>query len=589
MRTLRITALLIAAVVVACSAEKNTFSNGSGGNASPSVTTDDSTGTSLGGNFSTGAGGGEETFGCSADLRYVVDGEGGVAKDCWPNQGCSAGECVDPCQAAADSKGNIGCEFVLSTPHFYVGIQPPCFTAFVANAWPRSAKLAVSRAGQSYDATQFGRIAQADPNVAGWATIPATGVPESKVGVLFLSHDPSSVNGGPLTCPVAPALSQDGGSAVAGSGVGQAWKIVSDTPISLYDILPYGGAKSYLPSAEVVLPTTAWGTNYIAVLPKDSQGPPWGQLVAAENNTAIELLATTALPQAGQVPGANPNGTIAFTLNAGEYVQWQLPADMTGSIIKSDKPVSFTGGNAYICYTSATSSGGGCDSAHQMIPPIAAMGSDYVMMPFTNRGPIPESIPYRIVGAVGGTALSYDPAAPPGAPTSLAQGQKFDFEAVGALGVKSQDKDHPFYLGQMMTGCFAGGAECLGDEEFVNLLPPAQFLRKYVFFTDPTYPTTNLVVVRVKDNGFKDVLLDCAGKLSNWKPVGLSGNYELTNIDLIRNGQPNGNCNNGPHVAESEGRFGVMVWGLDNASSYGYPAGGSVAPINNVVILPTPK
>ena len=296
MRTLRITALLITAVVVACSAEKNTFSNGSGGNASASVTTDDSTGTSLGGNFSTGAGGGEETFGCSADLRYVVDGEGGVAKDCWPNQGCSAGECVDPCQAAADSKGNIGCEFVLSTPHFYVGIQPPCFTAFVANAWPRSAKLAVSRAGQSYDATQFGRIAQADPNVAGWATIPATGVPESKVGVLFLSHDPSSVNGGPLTCPVAPALSQDGGSAVAGSGIGQAWKIVSDTPISLYDILPYGGAKSYLPSAEVVLPTTAWGTNYIAVLPKDSQGPPWGQLVAAENNTAIELLATTALP-----------------------------------------------------------------------------------------------------------------------------------------------------------------------------------------------------------------------------------------------------------------------------------------------------
>jgi hypothetical protein len=575
--------------LLACSATHDATLTSGTNSGTESTAANGSSSSGLGGDFTSGSGGGDPV-GCSADLRYVIAGDGGILQDCWPDQGCSAGSCVDPCQAASDSKGNVGCEFVVSTPHFYPGILPPCFSAFAANNWPRDAKLTLSRDGQSYQATQWGRIAQANPDVSAWATVPQSGVPEGKVAVLFLSHDPASFNATPLTCPVAPAIDQAGGSAVAASDVGKAWKITSDTPISLYDILPYGGAASYLPSAELLLPTTAWGTNYIAVLPKDSSGPPWGQLVAAQNQTKIELLPPIDLPAAGALPAAPANVTTTFLLNAGEYVQWQLGVDMTGTVIKSDKPVSFTGGNAYICYTSATSSGGGCDSAHQMIPPISAMGSEYVLTPYADRGGIPESIPYRIVGAVTGTKLSYEPSTPAGAPTSLAQGQVVDFEAVGAFTVASQGADHPFYLGQSMTGCFTGNNGGLGDEEYVNLLPPAQFLRKYVFFTDPTYPTTNLVVVRVKDtSGFQDVDIDCLGTIGGWQPVGTSDLYQITHVDLIRNGSPNGSCSNGPQVAKSDGRFGIMVWGLDNFSSYAYPAGGSAAAINDVVVLPVPK
>src|SRR5262249_5694784 len=129
--------------------------------------------------------------------------------------------------------------------------------------------------------------------------------------------------------------------------------------------------------------------------------------------------------------------------------------------------IAFTGGNAYICYTSATSSGGGCDSAHQMIPPVAALGSEYVAPPYKTRITTgePESIPYRIVGAVSGTQLTYDPPVP-SAPTVVGAGQKLDFESTLAFRVSSQDKDHPFYLGQIMTGCevYGGDFDCLGDE-----------------------------------------------------------------------------------------------------------------------------
>ncbi len=597
MRRLLGLSLLVSMALVlalACSAGSDTeegpgsSSSGSGGSSSGTG----GTASGIGGGLDLDAGNSDatESYGCSADLQYVIDGNGVILETCWPDLGCSNGECVPPCQAAADSQGNVSCSFLVATPHFYVGITPPCFAVFLANNWPKDANISIERGGQSYDVTQWGRIPDNVNTAPSWPTVPQTGLPPAQVAVLFLSHDPSSYNAGPLTCPVNVAVNGANGSAVQGSGIGQAWKITSDIPLSGYDILPYGGASSYLPSAELMLPTTAWGTNYVAVTPRPSSGPPWGQLVASENNTAIDIVPPINLPAAGAVPAAPANQVTSFTLNAGEYVQWQLQSgqEMSGTVIQADKPVAFTGGDAYICYGSATSTGGGCDSAHQMIPPVAAQGMEYVAPPYADRGTVAESIYYRIVGAVDGTQLVYDPPVP--GPATINSGQVVDFETVGAFTVTSQDAEHPFYLGQLMSGCNVQGGGGLGDEEYVNILPPAQFLNKYVFFTDPTYPTTNLVVTRVNDgDGFKDVSIDCLGNLSGWLPVGSSGRYEVTNVDLIRLGAPNGTCNNGPHTAESEGQFGIMVWGLDNYSSYAYPAGGSVAPINTVVVPPVPK
>jgi hypothetical protein len=276
----------------------------------------------------------------------------------------------------------------------------------------------------------------------------------------------------------------------------------------MYDILPYGRALSYLPSAELVQPTTAWGTNYVAVLPPASSGPSWGQIVASEDATTVQILPSVSLPGGGSVPALNPNVQGTLTLQKGQYVQWRGP-EMTGSIIQSDKPIAFTGGDGYQCYSSATSSGGGCDSGHQQIPAISALSDQYIGMAFASRIGGAESIPYRIVGVTDGTTLTFDPPVP-SAPATLSLGQSVQFEASTSFKVTSQDKDHPFYLGQVMPG-----ASCAGDEDFVNMLPPAQWLAEYVFFSDPTYPTTNLVFVRAKANGtFADVNLECYGTVT---------------------------------------------------------------------------
>jgi hypothetical protein len=533
---------------------------------------------------------------CSGDLTTVIDKTTGIAVTTCPgDQGCAAGACVPACEAAKASKGSIGCDYVVATPSFYPTIAPPCFAIFLANNWSSPVKVEVARAGQTYDVSAFGRIATAGQPESAWPAVPKDGIPKGQVAVLFMSADPGSRNGEtPLTCPVPTAVPS--GTATAGTGRGQAWHLTTSAPVTAYDILPYGGARSFLPSAELLLPTTAWGTNYYGVVPpRGSSGPQWGQIVAATDGTTVQVLASVALPGGGGVSAAPKGATTSYTLNAGEVLQWQDTGEMSGTVLASDKPIAFVGGNGYDCYRSKTSQGGGCDSAHQQVFPVSALGSAYVGSAYATRraNGQPESIPYRLVAAVDGTSLAFDPAVP-GAPLQVNAGQTFDFEATGSFVVKSQDDKHPFYLGQVMSGCTVSngslGGGCLGDEEYVNLVPPAQFLSRYVFFTDPTYKTTNLVVVRSKVSGaFQDVTLDCAGVLGGWRDVDAAGLYQQTEIDLVRDGQPNGTCNNGPHVAESKGPFGLMVWGLDEYASYAYPAGGNVAPINAVVVPAVPK
>jgi hypothetical protein len=175
--------------------------------------------------------------------------------------------------------------------------------------------------------------------------------------------------------------------------------------------------------------------------------------------------------------------------------------------------------------------------------------------------------------------------------------------------VTSQDKSHPFAIAQVMstgnvnfdggtfrTDCatieYEGLAQACGDEDFVPLLPPAQFLSTYVFFSDPTYSTTTLELVRAKTNGvFEDVTVDCLGVVSGWQPVDSTGTYQFARPDLLRAVPPGtlpdgGACGNGRHVATSKAPFGMIVYGLDTYSSYGYPAGGNAVALSDVVVQP---
>jgi hypothetical protein len=546
---------------------------------------------------------------CSDDLHDIIDEHGDTVATCPGDQACFEGACMPACAAAAAYEGTLGCDFWAPMPPSIHNANPlsplkgPCFAVFLANAWTEPANITVTRGDQQFELAQYGRIPKTVGNEVMYEPIPPGGLPPDEVAILFLSHRPGTNTAGiSLECPAPPAVLED--TAVTSTGRGQAFHVVTDVPVSAYDINPYGGGLTFFPSASLLFPATAWGTNHMAIAPHPSIGAQFALVVAREDDTIVKVAPASAFPGGGGVAPAPAGVTTQYVLNAGESLQWakEDPAfDPSGAVFESDKPIGLWTGSTYLLVASQTLGPGGGDAAHQQIAPVKAMGDEYVGAGVITRlaSLAPESVPYRMVGAVDGTELSWDPQAPPGAPAALAAGQVAEFETSAAFTVRSQGPAHPFLFSQYMPGAEANARPgcvtkhnnlvCgLGDEEWVSLLSPKQFQRRYIFFTDPTFGTTNLVIIRRRGAaGFTDVTVECLGVIGGWMPVGGEGTYEYAHVELERGGVPVGACGTSRHLAESEGQFGVVVWGTDLYSSYGYPAGSTIAKINEVV-LPVP-
>jgi hypothetical protein len=540
---------------------------------------------------------------CSGDLKQVINtGTGVVIETCAPDEGCLEGQCVPACLAASGAEGSLGCEFLIPTSPFYANGNPlasqsgPCHALLVSNPWDRPAVLELSREGMVYDEQQVTRIPDGIAAATTYDPLPAAGVPSGQVAVVFLSHRPGVNNGSTLECPIAPAVLAD--TAAHGTAEGAAFSLVSDTPVQVYDIIPYGGASTYLPSASLIYPSTAWGDGYLVPTPHTPTGSEWILAVARDDDTTISIEPTVGMT-AGTITNPPVAAVTQYTIDAGQVLQWQSSSgDPVGTILAADKPIGVFAGNTYLAVDTADNPISGQDSAHQMIPDVNALASEYVGAGLFSRlaGFAPESVLYRVVGVVDNTSLQWDPATPMGAPNSIDAGEVFEFETRDAFSVQAQDEEHPFSLGQYMSGTLSGQPGCtgapgpcgLGDDEWVMLVPPAQFLRSYAFFVDPTYGTSTLVVVREAGLlGFADVELACMGTIGGWQEVGNDGRFEFAHVELFRGGVgavPA--CATSQHLASSDGNFGVVVWGQDSAASYGYPAGGNLQTINTVDVNP---
>lgn len=562
-------------------------------------------GTSVGGFGSTpGSGGGIQVDGgkpcpseCSPDLKSVLSCDGSVLDTCIEGMACAFGICTgDPCEAAEKSGSTYGCDFwAVKTDVIFQGAGA-CFAAFVANTWSDPVHIKVERDGAELPVAAI-KIPKGQGQALTYqAYDPSVGLPPGEVAILFLSRGPAF----PFIpdCPVPAALAVDSG--VAGTGIGSGFHITTDKPVVAYSILPYGGGASAMTSASLLFPTGAWGTNYLAInaYPKNTlnNGQPSLSVIASEDATEVTILPKATIVAGPGVPGSAQGIPMTVTLNRGQFLQVTQDAELSGSPIVSNKPVGLFGASS--CMNVPVSEVA-CDTAHQQIPSIKALGHSYVGARHRDRTGTVENEPWRIMGAVDGTNLTWIPSTPPGAPTTLSSGQVVEFSTPERFYVESQDIDHPFYLSSYMTGGEKYGGT--GDPEWVSSVPTEQFLKNYVLFTDPTYSDTSLVVIRARgnDGNFADVNLDCAGVIGGWKPM---GDFEYTNVDLVKgNFEDVGGCSNGRREMDSTAPFGVTVWGWGSIPgfpgstalytqyvSYAYPAGAGVKPINQVEI-PIPK
>jgi hypothetical protein len=530
--------------------------------------------------------------GCSDDLHGIVDCNGNPVQPCPGDQGCKAGACVPACDAFAARPGSVGCDFYSVDPDVIqgFGLEGACFAVAIVNPWTSDATLTVDRAGSTLSPDGFGRIVQGSGKSITYAPLTGSKVPAGATAVLFLARS----NGGNPACPngITPALTVD--PAVHGTGLGSAFHITSSSPVSAWDFAPYaaGSLSTGVGNATMLYPTTAWSTNYLVVDAYEksllANGVPSTDIVALADNTQVTIKPVANIPGGGGVTAAAAGASTVYTLGKGQILQITQNEELTGSPIEASKPVGVWG--AHTCMN-IDPSVGFCDPGHQQLPPVAAMGSEYVGVRYRGRDGTEETPPWRMVGVVDGTVLTWDPSPPSGAPSTLSAKQLVNFKAAGPFHVRSQDAAHPFYLSAHMSGgsAFAGK----GDPEFVNVITPPQWTPSYAFFTDPAFPESNLVFIRKKGaSGFADVTLDCAGKLTGWAPVGAGGLYEFVRADLSTGDfVAQASCNNGPHTAKSTAPFTVTAWGWGSAmtstytgnNSYAVTAGALAAPLNGVV------
>jgi hypothetical protein len=577
------------------------------------------TGSSGGGSGSSGGGSGSGSGGnlvgeggsggscaetCSADLHNVVDCHGNVVTMCPPDQGCAGTTCVDACASASANKSTFGCEYYAVDPDIIAEAQGACFAMYIANTWTSPVNITADWGGQPINVATAAQVPSGSGPTLKYVPLGTGGLQPGQVAILFL--DAASTE---FACPagITAAFATDG--AVHGTATGKAFHVKTDRPVVSYDIFPFGGGSSAATSATLLVPTSAWDVNYIAVNPfaKDvyvAEAQPFIEIVASVANTTVSISPTAAIVGGTGIAATAQGATGMYTLAApGDYIQFTQDGELTGSPILANNPVGVWGGASCL---NIDVSDQACDSAHQQLFPVNTLGHEYIAARYRDRWPsTPESTPWRIVGAVNGTTLTYQPSTPNGAPTTLNVGQVATFWTIAPFVVTSQDVQHPFYMSAHMSGGGrvdqTGGMDGRGDPEFVNVMPPEEWLASYVFFTDPTYPETNLVFTRkVGANGmFSDVTMDCGSNgtsvVSGWLPVGSSGTYEYARFDLSTgNFQGVNGCNNGRHTATSPAPFGLTVWGWGSAAStifsqyvsYAYPAGASVQPINTIVVQP---
>jgi hypothetical protein len=539
---------------------------------------------------------------CSTDLHTLLACDESVLLTCPPDKGCAGGGCVDPCAAADANKSAQGCEFYSVEPAIHKNGAAlngqneddtgSCFAAMVANTWTEPVSIQVEYDGAPLDVAQIARIPKQTGGTLTYDPLPSGQLAPGGMALLFLSGQATSE----VACPAGIKAGVENG-AMLGTGRASAFRIKTSAPVAAYDIFPYGGAKSYVSSATLLIPTAAWGTNYIAVDAYPSMsvsggnGPtmfgPSVQIVAAQDDTHVTINPVEAILGGSGVDPAPAQAAHTYSLARGEMLQVTQPTELAGSAIGSDKPISVWGGHS--CMNIPVDKGT-CDSAHQQLLPVSALGSEYIAVRYRDRTSLHETTPWTITGAVDHTVLTYDPARPFGAPQTIGLGETREFQAIEPFTVRS-DGDHPFHLAGHMTGSsvvdgYGSDDSDSGDPDFVSVVTPEQWLPSYVFLTDPTYKNTNLVFVRQKgkDSAYRDVTLDCVGTLSGWAPVSPNGPYEFTRVDLTIRGVATAGCMDGVHTAKSDMPFGLTVWGWDRDVSYAYPAGMGVRPINTVVV-----
>ena len=465
---------------------------------------------------------------------------------CAADELCDFGECQPACAVVAKNDSSLGCDF---------------WAVDMTNVPPRDAFVfAVALSNPS--ATTPVEVTVYDRNKGGLEQVIATDTIQPRDVKIFPLSGTSNNQMG--------FYPGDAGFLGTGIAPGRAFRITSKLPIVATQFNPLGGAKAFTTDASLLLPTHALGKSYLHLAWDKGIGAGSSMvIVATEDNTVVTITATVDTP-AGQngMPALIAGVPVVLPpLKRHDYVQVSASnKDLSASKITSTAPVAVFGGHS--CGQVPNTDIDFCDHLEEQIFPIDTWGSHYVAMRAPPRNT--EPMVWRVLASKDGTKIAFDPPVSIGAQAELDGGELIQFTSDGDFDVSSNE---PILLAGYMYGCKATmKAECPGDPSMVLAVPVEQWLTDYVFLVDYSYTTDKVKLVRSKG---QLVEVGCFGEVTEWTDITKDYQSAVVNIN-----PGDRNCEPGTNTATGVAPFSIMVLGEAASTSYAYPGGLALKPIN---------
>jgi RHS repeat-associated protein len=334
--------------------------------------------------------------------------------------------------------------------------------------------------------------------------------------------------------------------------------VVADHEVTVYGL----NFEPAATDAYLGLPVTALGKEYINASYINVgiiNGTEFG-VVAPYDNTTVTV--TPSQTTGGRTVGV----PYSFVLHQGRTYQLRntnVPGDLTGSIITSDKPVAVFG-----MHQCADIRGQFCNHLVEQLPSTDTWGTHFVSVPLATRK---NGDTFRIIGAKNGTNVSING-------QQIATVNRGEFYETLITAPSYIVSDQPILLVQYSNSTtFDNSADA---DPFMIVVPPIeQYRASYTVTTmQPSQFLINFINVVIPTSAKAALQLDGV-------PVAASAFTDVANSGFSTAQLSVGT---GAHRLVANAPFGVFVYGFASFDGYGYTGGIALAgvPGGNLGLVP---
>lgn len=452
---------------------------------------------------------------CDGDSVVVCgdDGEpGGAIAECDPVQGlaCDAGACTGACAFDPARGSEVGCEFhALPLPSSVVADGG--FGVALTNTCDATTNLRIDAAG-------------------------------SQLFMLTLMPQETRF----IELPRLPPLYNADVSVLTGNG---GYRVRTDCPVLA--VQTSGGPELASVDASRLYPTDRWGTE-VRVATRvtsmfDDMSPVlrgYVAIVARDDDTTVSI----ALPAgvtigAAETIGADGSGEVVMKRSEVLLLGADLPHDLSGAVVTADRPIGVFGGHE--C-SNVPFDVGFCDHLEEVLPPVAALGSNYVVVPPISTdmsGPAEHVV--QVIGTADGTTVMSS-----GMMMGMVDaGGVLEFPPMAAA--LEITASAPVLVGQYHVG--KEEDPLASDPAMVTPTPTDQYRTDHAFWTAEDWSITVAEVVAPMGATAALDGVDVAG----WAPIaGTNWVSATVTIDTA-----------GAHALTADMPVGITVYGLKNSGS----------------------